>query len=49
VGLERSEGRNRSVCFFFFLNLYKATFLCLSVVYLIVDAVYGCERLCGER
>jgi hypothetical protein len=35
--------------FFFFLNLYKATFLCLSVVYMIVDAVYGCVRLCVER
>jgi hypothetical protein len=37
------------VFFFFFLNLYKATFLCLSVVYMIVDAVYGCVRLCGGR
>jgi hypothetical protein len=34
--------------FFFFLNLYKATFVCLSVVYMGVDTVYGCERLCGK-
>jgi hypothetical protein len=34
--------------FFFFLNLYKATFVCLSVVYMSVDTVYGCERLCGK-
>jgi hypothetical protein len=32
--------------FFFFLNLYKATFLCLSLVYMVVYAVYGSVRLC---
>jgi hypothetical protein len=37
-----------AIFFFFFLNLYKATFVCLSVVYMSVDTVYGCERLCGE-
>jgi hypothetical protein len=35
--------------FFFFLNLYKATLLCLSVVYMIVYAVYGCVRLCDKK
>jgi hypothetical protein len=27
---------------------YKATLPCLSVVYVSVDAVYGCMRLCDE-
>jgi hypothetical protein len=33
----------------FFLNLYKATLLCLSVVYMGVESVYGCVQLCGEK
>jgi hypothetical protein len=35
--------------FFFFFNLYKATFLCLSLVYMVVYAVYESVRLCDKN
>jgi hypothetical protein len=44
-----SDGMVSIELFFFFLNLYKATLLCLSVVYMIVYAVYGCVRLCDKK
>jgi hypothetical protein len=46
--LSASFVSEKELFFFFFLNLCKATLLCLSLVYMVIGAVYGCVRLCGR-